>query len=83
MFSVRQKRMISDQVQKILRDTNHPELPPEGEEIPFMLLVNGKASWSWAQIVNNGAVQVLNAILTQEPSVNPWNESQDKQKGGD
>ena len=75
MFSVRQKRMISDQVQKILRDTKHPELPPEGEEIHFMLLVNGKAGWSWARIANNGAVQ--------EPSVNPWNESQDKQKGGD
>lgn len=30
MFSVRQKREIAEQVQKILRATGHPELP-EGE----------------------------------------------------
>lgn len=30
MFSVRQKREISEGVQKLLRDTGHPELP-EGE----------------------------------------------------
>jgi hypothetical protein len=30
MFSVQQKRKIADEVQKILRDTNHPELP-QGE----------------------------------------------------
>jgi len=27
MFSVREKRDISDNIQKILRETNHPELP--------------------------------------------------------
>jgi hypothetical protein len=53
MFSVRQKQMIADQVQKILRDTNHPELP-EGE-ITFRLHVEGKETWSWADIKNNGA----------------------------
>ena len=30
MFSVRQKREIADAVQRIIRETNHPELP-EGE----------------------------------------------------
>ena len=30
MFSVEQKRMIADKIQKIIRETNHPELP-EGE----------------------------------------------------
>ena len=30
MFSVQQKRMIAENVQKILRATNHPELP-QGE----------------------------------------------------
>jgi len=64
MFSVRQKREISEAVQNILRDTNHPELP-EGE-INFDLHVGGAESWSWADIKNNGAC--LN------PSVNPWNE---------
>lgn len=68
MFSVRQKREISDAVQKILRDTNHPELPTG--EITFDLHVDGAESWSWADIRNNGAVE--------NPDRNEWNESQDK-----
>lgn len=68
MFSVRQKREIADAVQKILRETKHPELP-EGE-IQFLLHVDGKESWSWADIRNNGAVT--------NPDINPWNEKQDK-----
>ena len=67
MFSVRQKREISDAVQKILRETGHPELPDS--EIQFNLHVVGAACWSWADIRNNGAVN--------NPEVNPWNESQD------
>ena len=69
MFSVRQKREIADAVQKILRATEHPELPADGE-IRFLLHVDGAASWSWADIQNNGSVP--------EPQVNPWNESQDR-----
>lgn len=71
MFSVRQKREISDAVQKILRDTNHSELP-EGE-IPFHLHVEGAESWSWADIKNNSSVL--------SPSVNSWNKRQDQEKG--
>jgi len=67
MFSVRQKREISDAVQKVLRETNHPELSKG--EIIFQLQVEGAESWSWANILNNGAV--IN------PSVNPHNEAQD------
>jgi hypothetical protein len=67
MFSVRQKREIADAVQRILRDTGHPELPED--EISFNLYVSGAECWSWANIQNNGAV--LN------PSVNPHNEAQD------
>lgn len=69
MFSVRQKREIADAVQKILRDTNHPELP-QGREIDFTLRVKGEAEWSWAEIHNNAAVT--------DPNVNPWNEMQDR-----
>jgi len=69
MFSTRQKREISEAVQKILRGTNHPELPASGE-IQFRLLVDGAEAWSWADIRNNGAVT--------EPGVNPWNERQDR-----
>lgn len=68
MFSVRQKREISEGVQKLLRDTGHPELP-EGE-ITFRLIVQGAAEWSWADIRNNGAVLV--------PDINPHNEKMDQ-----
>ena len=67
MFSVAQKREIAEQVQKVLRRTNHPELP--NGEIQFELRVRGAEAWSWAVIQNNGAVIV--------PGVNPWNEAQD------
>jgi len=54
MFSIKQKREISDAIQKILRDTNHPELPQS--EIRFNIHVEGEGSWSWADILNNGSV---------------------------
>ncbi len=66
MFSVAEKRQISDAVQQILRATNHPELP--AGEVNFRLHVDGAEPRSWAEIRNNGAVAV--------PSVNPWNERQ-------
>lgn len=72
MFSVRQKRAIADSVQRILRDTNHPELPKG--EIRFALHVDGAEAWSWADIRNNGAVEL--------PGINPWNERQDKENDG-
>lgn len=72
MFSIREKRLIAEKVQAVLRETRHPELP-EGE-IQFRLIVQGAESWSFADIRNNGAV--LN------PLVNPWNEAQDA-KGGE
>ena len=68
MFSVDQKQRIAGAVQDILRETRHPELP--SEEIQFLLHVAGAETWSWADIRNNGAVS--------NPSVNPWNEDQDK-----
>lgn len=70
MFSVQQKRDIADAVQKILRATNHPELPTS--EIQFSLRVVGAEPWSWADIRNNGAVT--------NPDVNPWNEKQAARK---
>ena len=65
MFSVQQKRDISDAVQRILRATKHPELPVAGE-VTFTLKVVGAESWSWAEIANNGAVG--------DPGLNPHNE---------
>ncbi len=64
MFSIQQKREISEAVQKILRGTNHPEL--SDGEIQFLLHVEGRESWSYADIRKNGAVK--------DPLANPWNE---------
>lgn len=69
MFSTREKRKISEAVQQILAETNHPELPKG--EISFHLHVEGAESWSWADIKNN------NAVIN--PSVNPHNERQDNE----
>jgi len=71
MFSSNRKRNISDKIQELLRETNHPELP-EGE-IQFEIRVNGAESWSWACIKNNGAVK--------NPGINFWNEISEKIKG--
>jgi len=68
MFSVQQKREISDAVQRILRATEHPELPKG--EIEFLLHVEGAGPMSWADIRNNSAVV--------NPTPNPWNEEQAK-----
>lgn len=64
MFSLQQKRAISNEIQRILRDTNHEELPES--EIEFHLHVEGKEAWSWADIRNNGDVP--------NPGINLWNE---------
>lgn len=64
MFSTQQKHKIAEAVQKILRETGHPELP--AGEIQFSLHVVGAEDWSWADIQNNGAV--TNFVS------NPWNE---------
>lgn len=68
MFSVRQKREISDKIQQILRETNHPELPKG--EIYFKIHVEGINGYSWADIKNNGDCL--------DPSINLHNEAQDK-----
>ncbi len=69
MFSVDQKRHIAEEVQKILRATNHVELPTG--EINFHLLVEGAEPWSFANIKNNSAIT--------NPSINPFNEMQAQQ----
>jgi hypothetical protein len=61
MFSIRQKREIADAVQRILRGTNHPELP--SGEINFLLRVEGAEDWSWAEIKNNGSVKTQRLTL--------------------
>jgi len=71
MFSVAQKREIADVLQKHLRSLGHPELPDD--EVSFDLHIEGKESWSWADIRNNGEVP--------NPNVNPFNEMQSNRTG--
>lgn len=66
MFSVQEKRDISEAVQLILRRSGHVELP--SGEISFELHVHGASPMSWAIIANNGKVP--------EPNINPFNEAQ-------
>ncbi len=68
MFSLNRKRDIAEKIQKILRETNHPELPET--EIEFEIRVKGAENCSGACIKNNGAVK--------NPGLNPWNEIQEK-----
>jgi len=70
MFSIRQKREIAEAIQTIIRNTAHPELPSADKEINFRIHIEGAASWSWADIENNGAVD--------NPSMNPHNETLDR-----
>ena len=66
MFNVQEKHDIADGIQKLLKATNHPELPKG--EIHFTIHVFGEESWSLATIRNNRSVA--------NPIVNPWNEQQ-------
>lgn len=68
MFSINQKKTISEKIQNVLRETNHPELPKG--EIQFEIRIQGAEDWSWACIKNNEAVK--------NPGINLWNEIQDK-----
>ena len=52
MFSGELKIKISEYVQQLLAETNHPELPKNGE-IQFLLHVDGAEPWSWVNIRNN------------------------------
>lgn len=67
MFSMKEKRQLSDKIQRLIRETNHPELPEAGTEIEFHIRICGRESWSFCDIKNNAAAP--------SPSINPWNEA--------
>ena len=67
MFSVVEKMKIAEVVEKVLLELNHPEMPKE--KPVFKLHVDGKESWSWADIEPNWKYDDANP-----PNVNPWNE---------
>lgn len=66
MFSVKEKQFIAGEIEKLLLGLNHPEMPKDKPR--FSLTVEGKASWSWAEINPNWTFE------DKAPGVNPWNE---------
>lgn len=70
MFSVKQKQKIAEEIEKVLLSFNHPEMPKERPI--FMLHVDGKEEWSWADITPNWIYE------DKVPGVNPHNELQEK-----
>jgi len=66
MFSMAQKKEISQKVEELLLSYKHPEMP--GEKVEFHLKVVGKESWSWADIEPNWHFE------NKEPGVNLFNE---------
>ncbi len=68
MFSVEEKKKVSEEIEKLLLGLNHPEMPKE--KPTFHLRVDGKESWSWADIKPNWTFDENN-----RPSVNPFNEA--------
>ena len=68
MFSMQQKKVIAAEVEKLLLSFNHPEMP--NEKPRFTLHVDGKESWSWADIRPNWEFEDSGEV----PTVNPHNE---------
>ena len=66
MFSKEQKIKIAEEVEKMLLSFDHPEMPKVSPE--FVLRVNGKEVWSWAEIKPNWIYE------DKDPGINPWNE---------
>lgn len=67
MFSKEQKIFIAAEIEKLLLDLNHPEMP--AEKLIFSLHVKGKEDWSWAAIQPNWVFSEENP-----PSINQFNE---------
>ena len=66
MFSREEKTKIAAGVERLLLDLNHPEMPKEKPS--FQLHVEGKESWSWADIDPNWK------YIDTKPTVSRWNE---------
>lgn len=67
MFSLREKQFLAAEIEKLLIGLNHPEMPME--KPIFKLHVDGKESWSFADIQPNWTFNEQN-----KPGVNAWNE---------
>lgn len=64
MFSIKEKQLISQVIESTIRALAHPEM--DNNNIRFTLHVEGRESWSFADIHENAKVAPANQ--------NPWNE---------
>lgn len=71
MFSIEQKKKIAEEVEKLILSFNHPEMPKEKPK--FKLHIEGKESWSWADIEPNWTFTENN-----KPNINMFNELNSK-----
>lgn len=67
MFSVEEKRKIAAVIEKTLLGLRHPEMPKE--KPIFKIHIDGKESWSWADIEPNWVYD-----SKKEHNINPFNE---------
>ncbi len=67
MFSIKEKQHIASVIEKTLLELKHPEMPTEKPS--FKIHIDGKESWSWADIEPNWKYGIKNP-----PKVNPFNE---------
>jgi len=67
MFSIKEKRYIAGVIEKVILELKHPEMPEEKPN--FLLHINGKEEWSWADIEPNWKFGIDNP-----PMINPFNE---------
>lgn len=67
MFSVNEKQHIATEIEKLIRELNHPEM--DNDNIRFNIHIDGRESWSWADIKDNKTVKEGGI------SANPWNEN--------
>ena len=68
MFSVKEKQWLSAEIEKLLLSLDHPEMPKEKPS--FSLHIDGKESWSWADIKPNWTFTPDNPVSIP----NDWNE---------
>lgn len=64
MFSVKEKQHLAQIVEDAIKALNHPEM--DNANVKFLLHVDGKESWSFADIHENSKASPL--------IQNPWNE---------
>ncbi|HUS50124.1 MAG TPA: hypothetical protein VMZ91_08155 [Candidatus Paceibacterota bacterium] len=67
MFSLKEKQFIAKEIENLLLNLNHPEMPKE--KPAFHLRVEGKEDWSWAEIKPNWTFSIDNP-----PNINSFNE---------